>query len=286
MGMCMCTAADGSTDTCGKDACSTNTHCPKRPASRHPNCGEGYLQLGKGPTPKDDMFHQKHRSGSPRPELRPPSGVDHRGGIFQSWDFQERCYLHSTQNLDPGGGFRSPVFGPNETALWSNFAKPVNEPGHRDVSRHTRLTYADGKLFYLFGQPRKRATLRSTDVTLFVPCGSVFARVNESLHNWVIPEADYGKSFDATPGRPFNVSLHEGTKYAKALPWQFTAFKKAVAWGDHLVIKELLCSQPRPPTTRPSKEKCCVRKRIEADKFADKPKSTGDCKLQTLMKSL
>ena len=52
----------------------------------------------------------------------------------------------------------------SEQQLWDMFAKPVNDPTHSDLNRYTRLTYGNGKLYYLNANTNKRATLRSTDV--------------------------------------------------------------------------------------------------------------------------
>jgi len=128
----------------------------------------------------------------------------------------------------------------------------------------------------------KRATLRSTDVTLFVDCNEAFHLANKSFHNWVIPEADYEKPAFAEQQIE---NLHEGSKYAGTFPWKFTAFKKAVPWGKHLVVKEMLCSVPKPPTTRPSQEKCCVRKRIEENAFSNDV-GNGKCTIKSLLKQL
>ena len=52
---------------------------------------------------------------------------------------------------------------------------------------------------------------------------------------------------------------------ACALPLA-VADEHCLTWLTHScacqVIKEVLCSQPQPPTTRPSKEECCTRKRV------------------------
>ena len=68
--------------------------------------------------------------------------------------------------------------------------------------------------------------------TLFVDCSEAWALANQSFHDWVIPEADYEKPFMAPESsKPefFHVeNLHEGSKYAGALPWKFTAYKKVL----------------------------------------------------------
>jgi len=197
------------------------------------------------------------------------------------------------QPTEPGSRGTFPLRGTfaddaNEQ-LWNQFAKAVTvESNPKVANAFTRLAYAQGKLYYLRSStidPAKtrRATLSSTDVTLFVDCDHAFSLVNNSFHNWVITPDDYEKSFEA--GQPRNESLHETSKYAGTFPWQFRAFKKVVPWDKHLVVKEMLCSRPKPPTTRPSQEKCCVRKRIEANTVRA-PHKTGQCKLKDLMKQL
>jgi len=190
-----------------------------------------------------------------------------------------------------GGNLRqpgTPAFGVGEKDLWNQFARTVNVEFPAQTTRFTRLAYANGKLYYVHSPTRQRATLRSTDVTLFVNCEDAFAIANESFHSWIIPEADYGKSFEATPGQPRIESLHEVSKYAGSFPWQFTAFKKVVPMGQDVIIKEMLCSRPKPPTTRPSQERCCVRKRMEAssNSLASTGSSEQGCTLEALMKQL
>jgi len=173
----------------------------------------------------------------------------------------------------------------DDAEQWKHFSKTVNAVTPRRDSRFSRLAYADGKLYYLLTAKEKRATLRSADVTLFVDCDEAFALTNQSFHNWVIPPEDYEQSFEATPGQPRYEDLHETSKYAGTFPWEFRAFKKVVPWYEHLVVKEMLCSKPKPPTTRPSQEKCCVRKRIESN-VASALNKNGQCKIADLIKQL
>ena len=64
------------------------------------------------------------------------------------------------------GYFQNPgnSTGLSDEELWNMFAKRVNVPTSSAINRYTRLTYADGKLYYLNANTNQRATLRSTDV--------------------------------------------------------------------------------------------------------------------------
>lgn len=129
-----------------------------------------------------------------------------------------------------------------------------------------RLAFADAKIFYMSAGYNMRYQLKSTGVTMSVLC-DVMDLTAGAFKNWTVTEDNYGKMQQAPPEV---VQLHETSPYVPAMPWQFEAFKKVVRWrtpqGDNtLIIKEMLCSRPQPPTTRPSQENCCTRKRVELD---------------------
>ena len=84
----------------------------------------------------------------------------------------EVCYENPATGLFRHGWSNDgdePVFGSqgqnvSDETKWNMFAKSVNGPTHSAGNRYTRLTYADGKLYYLNANTNQRATLRSTDV--------------------------------------------------------------------------------------------------------------------------
>ena len=115
----------------------------------------------------------------------------------------------------------------------------------------------------------ERARLERMDVTLFNTCEDVWALTNQTFYDWKVDPADYGKAVEAPEkpsvkgqGHPNYVNLHETTPAGPAMPWQFRAYRKVVPWNNRLILKEVVCSQPKQPSTRPSQENCCVRKRI------------------------
>lgn len=158
--------------------------------------------------------------------------------------------------------------------LWRTFATGVNDDVSRSNAMYTRMAYAGGKLFYVYDKPYQRSTVRSTSVTMAIPCDHIFGVTDTSLRSWVIDASDYGVSKASTST---SESLREGSIYADRLPWEFTAFKKAVIWGNYLVIKEMVCTKPQPPTTRPSQETCCTRKRVEAKPASVASNSNTGC---------
>jgi len=200
---------------------------------------------------------------------------------FDPWSAGRPNYIVKGAAVTPQRGM-FPWDGPVE-ALWNQFAKTL---GSTEVSPkvavYTRLAYAQGKLYYLNAKLHKRATLRSTDVTQFVDCDEALSLTNSSFHAWVIEPSDYEKSHKAPI---LHENLHETSKYAGTFPWEFTAYKKVVPWKTHLVVKEMICSRPKPPTTRPSQERCCVRKRVETN-VLNAPLKTDSCKLEDLMRQL
>jgi hypothetical protein len=111
---------------------------------------------------------------------------------------------------------------------------------------------------------------------------AVWNATNQSFYDWGVAEADFGKALQAPSkdvtdqGNVHYETLPEITAVGAKMPWQFQAYKKVVRSQDGvLVAKEMVCSRPRilpagcvtagttgcKATTRPSKERCCVRKR-------------------------
>jgi hypothetical protein len=168
---------------------------------------------------------------------------------------------------------------------WENIAKQVTAPKHMGFGRTTRLAYADGKLYYMASpEVEQRSKLYSTDVTVHIDCDEAFALSDESFHNWDVSEDKYGT---ALYGGYKEYSLHETSKYADPMPWGFSTYKKVVQitveGAPILVAKEVICSKPL--GTRPSKEKCCVRKRTMPDPSTDPPASNG-CSLKELLEQM
>lgn len=168
---------------------------------------------------------------------------------------------------------------------WGNIAKQVTPPKHMAFGRTTRLAYAEGKLYYMASpEVEQRSKLYFSDVTVLVNCEDAFALADESFRNWDVSEDKYGT---ALYGGNKEYSLHETSKYADPMPWQFSTYKKVVQitveGAPLLVAKEVICSKPL--GTRPSKEKCCVRKRTMPDPSTDPPAS-NTCSLKELLEQM
>jgi len=148
------------------------------------------------------------------------------------------------------------------TSTWENLTKPVL-PSKMTAITYSRLAYGNGKLYYMNMPYNNRAILVSTDVTILVDCPSVMALILPIFESWPVHDDQIGKVHEASEHPEFAL-LHETSPFAAALPWQFNAYRKVVQLGDYLVLKEVLCSKPKPPTTRPSKEGCCTNKRVIA----------------------
>jgi len=158
-----------------------------------------------------------------------------------------------------------------------------------------RLAYANGKLYFLNSpskpvgddQNKQSVTLQEADVTLAVDCGSVMPAFKQSFANWAIDETKFGIPEDATPGHAETVYLSEGA--AARMPWVFKAYRKVIQVNNKLVIKKTVCARPKPPTTRPSLESCCVEKQTipltdnAANECTDQC-APGMCKMKTVMK--
>jgi len=166
---------------------------------------------------------------------------------------------------------------------WESFTTQVSTPKSMMMGRTTRLAYVKGKIYYMASpMAPKRANLYSTDVTMAVNCDAAFALTNTSFYNWEVSASNYGKALSSG----FQDFELQESAAPVTFPWRFEAYKKVVQWGaQHLVSKEMLCSKPKPPTTRPSSESCCTRKRvISLSTASDTADST--CTLKELMEQL
>jgi hypothetical protein len=175
---------------------------------------------------------------------------------------------------------------------WGEIAKPVLETQWQ-LARPTRLAFADGKLYHMSTTVGQRSQLRSTDATLVIDCGAVWNATNQSFVDWEISEANYGKAMEAPGTRTELGDVHyenltEISALGAKLPWQFQAFKKVVRSKNETIAKEMLCSRPRMPTTRPTKESCCVRKRVLGKVLAASGSTAGfsTCTTEELTKQL
>jgi hypothetical protein len=171
-----------------------------------------------------------------------------------------------------------------------------------------RLAYANGKLYYLQGRSGVNSLLMSTDVTVAVPCAAVLPMFKKSFEGWgwtidkkgkwTIAEEHIGSPeiADAKNGFTYSVGkrkveckgcksvgLHE-TKSA-VMPWVFRAYRKIVRFKNLLIVKQMVCSKPKPPTTRPSQENCCVTK-ITHECPHNKHAAVGKCGLVQVMKQM
>jgi hypothetical protein len=118
---------------------------------------------------------------------------------------------------------------------WKNLTTDVI-PDVGPSNHIMRMAFADAKLFYMAAKAESTYQLKSTGVTMAVPC-SVMALVSDAFKSWAISPSDHGKVLKA-PHKDFD--LHETSVYAGAMPWRFDAYKKVVRW------KNLLVSAPRP----------------------------------------
>lgn len=152
-----------------------------------------------------------------------------------------------------------------------------------------RLAYINGKIYYLTSKYRMSAVLASTDVTVAVDCQTAMPLVAPLFQTWKFDEAHEAMAQDATPDQPRTEHLHETSPLVAALPWEFKAYRKVMRFNTTMLIyKEMLCSRPKPPTTRPSSEACCVDKRIVE---SSQPEQIGtdvqtDCSMAQVMKQL
>lgn len=137
-------------------------------------------------------------------------------------------------------------------SIWRKFAKSVKpEAGMGDAS-YARLAYAAGKVFYMPAAELKRATVQSTDVTVFIACEELFPLVDEAFKKWKLPPTEYTKALQTNTTFEH---LHETSKFAGKFPWvsmplavssrltcapqELTAYKKVVPWEKHLVRNNL-----------------------------------------------
>jgi len=171
---------------------------------------------------------------------------------------------------------------------WGRVAKPIFQT-LAIMGRPTRLAIANGKLYSMTTTVDMRAQLRATDATLVINCGALWQATDKAFQNWKVDAASYGKALQAPGKTVANVGtglhhevLNEITATGAKMPWQFQAFKKVVRARNGLVTKEMICSRPRMPTTRPSQEKCCVRKR----QLNKKKYGKSLCPAKELMKQL
>jgi len=187
-----------------------------------------------------------------------------------------------------------------------------------------RLAYAHGKVYYLQGRSGVNSLLMSTDVTVVVECSTVLPMFKKSFEGWgwTIDKKgkwtvdkkhifdDNGQRPEQAPHKGFtysvgkrkvtcvgckSVGLHE-TKSA-VMPWVFTAYRKIVrfsraymrgtrhVWEHLLIVKQMVCSKPKPPTTRPSQENCCVTK-VTHECPHNKHAAVGKCGLVQVMKQM
>jgi len=151
-----------------------------------------------------------------------------------------------------------------------------------------RLAYNNGKLYYLLSRYNNHATISSTDVSVAIDCPAVMALLTPIFRKWTFAQAYMGKAQEATPYLPWTEQLHETSPSTAALPWTFRAYRKVLQFNvSMLIYKEVLCSQPKTPTTRPSTENCCVNKRMVSIDTSDAtPCGPGHCTLSEVMKHL
>ena len=119
-----------------------------------------------------------------------------------------------------------------------------------------------------------RATLKSTDVTLQVNCDHLMPIMSPVLKNWQVQTSEHGSGSAQYAGsKPKFVDLHEGAVLGGKFAWDFRAYKKNINIGGTMYTKELVCSKPKQPNTRPTTESCCVQKRIRTQES-----ETASCK--------
>merc|ERR1711924_576931 len=102
--------------------------------------------------------------------------------------------------------------------------------------------------------------------------------------NWTIDDTKFGIPEDASPGHEETVHLSEGS--SARLPWVFKAYRKVIKINNKMVIKKTVCARPKPPTTRPSLESCCVDKTEIEMAATDHGGNNSKCKMETVMKLL
>ena len=130
---------------------------------------------------------------------------------------------------------------------------------------------------------QQRARLERMDVTLFNACEEVWSLTNQTFYDWKVDPSDYNRAVVASE-KPHYENLHETSPAGPAMPWQFNAYRKVVDWNGKLIAKEMVCSQPKQPSTRPSKQKCCLRKRVLST-VVSKP-SASNCAFWEVAKQL
>jgi len=141
----------------------------------------------------------------------------------------------------------------------------------------SRLAYAHGALYYMRSEAYTRAVLQSTDVTVAIKCKAAMRLVAPMFNQWKVDLAKLGTAQE-WPGRSKFEMLHETSPDSPPLPWEFRAYRKVIKFNETLLVfKEMLCSRPKQPTTRPSTEACCVEKRTKHLAAAPKHNSQSDC---------
>jgi len=173
------------------------------------------------------------------------------------------------------------VVSENDEA-WKSITVPI-VPFSKPQSRFSRLAYGDGTLYYMAAPPGLRYTLQKTDVTVAINCGHSMPLVKQAFRNWNVKKSEFGNGLEATE-RALDINLHETSPFTKPLPWRFKAYKKVIQFKNQLIVKEMLCSQPKPPTTRPSQESCCVDKRSVDQAGLTDTKNQATCSLAQVIR--
>jgi hypothetical protein len=243
---------------------------------------------------------------------RKDSGSDYEGCVNSTNNMCLFPTVRAATNYDPitaTSGIRCPPFSAHETRqafmcdqakkTWDKFAKSIFI-GSATTDRRSRMAYAKGGLYFLTVGMEERARLERMDVTLFNACEDVWALTNQTFYDWKVDPADYGKAVEAPEkpsvkgqGHPNYANLHETTPAGPAMPWQFRAYRKLFEWKgqmngklvERLIAKEMVCSLPKQPSTRPSQEKCCVRKRMLISPVHVK-QPLSSCLLDEVMKQM
>lgn len=96
------------------------------------------------------------------------------------------------------------------------------------------------------------------DVRWLVPCEKLWSpEVNRKMSELRVGASGMAKT------APMDVSLME---HGKRMPWTVQFIKKTATVtkgaASATLFKYLACSRPKPPTTRPSQEACCVTKEV------------------------
>jgi len=154
-------------------------------------------------------------------------------------------------------------------------------PADAGAPMFARMSYADGKLYYMSAHDGFRAQLRATDVTLQVNCKALMPMLKPSFRAIQTSQMANGKVFTALP---HFVGLHEGSMYARRFPWHFMAYKKLQHVRNATMVKLVVCSKPKQPNTRPSGESCCVDKYTEASRaIGDKSSNRHTCNIADVL---